>query len=483
MEPAAEQATARIAPVEKAPAVVLLDQIVKGYESPEGNIPSLIDNVAELVKIGKASGPNVSMLLREMGANSDVRLEIIERLTRDYQSGKQKEAQTDIEIACLLGIVTDSLPNTQKLVIHIEQEYERERLEQAARQKTRIHKGLGSRARTALAIGVLTIAASVPIASIGTIGPASAAIPETPKIMSVEPQNTAQATQDSIIETARTNPPKDQRILYPKELAYNEVLPWIGKLRNSHDAVLSETLFTKELAAMSSEQREKVMQSVAQTYAKVLVEHYGNSSAIIGIDPGHGGTEIGSSAKTQDGKILLEKDLTWQFAQMVSEAIYSKSNGRYFVIMLRPQNPTDLDLDKDGIISPIERLQKRKALLLQTEKLIREDSPERIGENIIYLSLHFNGSPDPLRQGAETIWPNDVAMNSQSHRTSSMKLAQKLQEESVNAIRKEGYPVNDLGAKEDSDKNETKGNSDPIFGPYLALGSNKLDRVLSISAR
>ena len=474
-----EQRITQQAPSEKAPkvsAVDLVNRIVKGYSSADKDrVPSLLDNVAQLSKMGKASGPSTSALLKKVGEDEDIRAEVIERLTSGRNADEYERTRVNMQLAHLFGMDTDSSPDTQKLINSIEQEHERQK------QKRRI-LNLGSKARVALTMGVLSIV-GVPFIGVHTTTPPASAEAKTIPV-AAETIRTIQGSQYNIVETAAKVilPPKEERMLYPKELVNSEVTPWIGQLRNSHDSVLSEALFTKEMAAMNSEQREKIMQAIAKASAQALVEHYGNSPTLVGIDPGHGGTDIGSSAIAIDGYRLLEKDLTWQLAQMVSEQIYLQSNGNYFIVMLRPQNPVDLDLDKDGIVSPVERLQKRKALLLQTQKNLEEAFPGRIGQ-AVFFSLHFNDDQDQTMKGAEVFWPNGVAVASQGHRTSSMLLAQAVQEKNVAAIREAGYPVQDLGAQEDPDKREPGANSDTKTGAFVGLGSGKLDRNLEYGGK
>ncbi|MBI2195541.1 MAG: N-acetylmuramoyl-L-alanine amidase [Candidatus Levybacteria bacterium] len=474
-----EQQVAQQTPAEKVSASDLINRIVTDYGSKDKDrAPRLLDSIAGLLEMGKASGPNTSALLKKIGEDAEIRAAVIDRLVREYSPDKYEKTEVNIKLARLIGMDTDSLQNTKNLIKFIEHERKKQQ------QKRKIRIDLGKKAREALVIGVLSIAAGPSFIAINAKTlptPAEAkTIPAATMPVTEESIGIIQENQGNIIETeARISlPSKEQRILYPKELTDSEVTPWIGQLRNSHDSVLIEALFTKELASMSSEKREETMQAIAKASVQALIEHYGNSPTIVGIDPGHGGTDIGSSARTPDGTILLEKDLTWQLALMVSEEIYSQSKGGYFGVMLRPQYPVDEDLDKDGTISAIERLQKRKALLRETQKRLGEAFPEIVDGNIVYLSLHFNDYPDQTLKGTETFWPNDVAVNSEKHRLSSKLLAQAVQEKIVAAIIKTGYAVGNLGAKEDPDRRPTGANSDPIFGPYIALGSPKLDRHL-----
>ena len=267
-------------------------------------------------------------------------------------------------------------------------------------------------------------------------------------------------------------PPKEERIFRPAELSYDEVRPWIPKLRNTHDAVLTESLFTTELGGMNPEFRGKVLDAVAQAHAQALFEHYGDTDAIIGLDPGHGGTDIGSS---DNG--VVEQTITYQVANMVADKLFELSKGKYRIIILRPERPNDQDLDGDKTISYVERIQKRKAQLVKMEAELRKDKPEDIGKNIAYVSIHFNGG-NPGDHGAEVYYPNEIQMDNEAYRTGSEKLAKGIQENILNLVRDLGYNLRDRKAKMDPDRILPGSNADTSTGGYLALGSRKLDRDL-----
>lgn len=287
-------------------------------------------------------------------------------------------------------------------------------------------------------------------------------------------QNTAVA-EDLLEEVQITLPPKEQRILYPQELSYEEVARWIGKLRGTHESVISESLFTRELANLFGDQREKVFSEIAKAHAEALIEHLGNAPALIGLDPGHGGTDFGSSGVTAEGERLVEKNLTWKLVNMIAEEIYQQTGGLYTVVILRPEEPNDRDLDGDGTISALERIQPRKALLLETESKLK--APQDRGKDIVYLSVHLNGSADPNQKGTSVYWPNEVGEPNTSYSEGSKNLAQILQRKIVEHLKTVGFPVVDLGARMDPDKRQPLSNSEIKTGPYLALGSPKLDRV------
>lgn len=269
----------------------------------------------------------------------------------------------------------------------------------------------------------------------------------------------------------------ETKIYYPEELSYAEVKPWIGKLRNSHDAVLTESLFLKELAQFPREKRKQILQELARAHAKAIFEHYGSSHAVIGIDPGHGGTDIGAGAITTEEARLAEKDATWELANLTARELLRESEGKYDIVILRPEIPQDEDIDGDGLVSNIERLQKRKALLLAMAEALRLPGEEE--RKVAYVSLHFNGESSGTATGAETYFPNDFAMQDNKRRASSEALARLLQVNIVQALRNIGYAVVDRGAKADPDKREPASNSNSTDGPYIALGSPKLDRILA----
>ncbi len=270
----------------------------------------------------------------------------------------------------------------------------------------------------------------------------------------------------------------ESKIYYPRELSYGEVAPWIGMLRGSHDAVLTESLFLKELAQFPQDRRNKILYGLARAHAKAIAEHYGDSHAVIGLDPGHGAADIGAGTTSVEGEKLAEKDMTWELARLTAQELLRESKGRYDIVVLRPENPNDEDIDGDGLVSNIERLQKRKALLLAMAEALRIPD-EREDRKVAYVSLHFNGLDNPNAVGAETYFPNEYAMADAKHRVSSEALARLLQQEIVQALKEEGYEAIDRGAKVDPDKRQPAENSDSVKGPYIALGSPKLDRNLS----
>lgn len=270
----------------------------------------------------------------------------------------------------------------------------------------------------------------------------------------------------------------ESKIYYPQELSYEEVSRWIGMLRGSHEAVLTESLFLKELAQFPREKRERLLARLAGAHAKAMVEHFGENHAVVGLDPGHGGSDIGAGAMTMEGEKLAEKDMTWELVNLTAKELLRLSGGKYDVIILRPETPQDEDIDGDGIVSNIERLQKRKALLLAMAEGLRGPS-EGDDRKVAYVSLHFNGLSSANAAGAETYFPNEYAMSDQKKRAGSEALARLLQREIVKAIREEGYEVVDRGVRADPDKREPAHNADNTIGPYIALSSPKLDRNLA----
>lgn len=268
-------------------------------------------------------------------------------------------------------------------------------------------------------------------------------------------------------------------IAYPDEITdYNEVRERLKRLVGSHASVLTESCFTKDLAALPKQKREQALDAIATAHAKALTEYYGSQRTIIGLDPGHGGSDIGSAGKTPEGEILNEKDLTWKIAQLVGAKLHELSDGQHDVIMLRPQNPQDVDLDRDGVISPIESIQKRKALLVLMEERLRPNPADR-GKNILYLSIHLNGSPDPRQKGTETFFPNATGEANPLLRAQSKALATALQRYLVQGFNSIGVPTVDRGAKEDPDKRSPGSNRQDI-GPYVVMGSGKLLRDLAV---
>lgn len=179
-------------------------------------------------------------------------------------------------------------------------------------------------------------------------------------------------------------PAREQRILYPEELSDGEVKRWQDKLRNSHDVVLT---------VLPQQKNREALEAATRVHVRSLISHYGDTEAIIGLDPGSGGYEL---------------------AKMIAEEIYQQTLGKYTVVFLRPENP--------------------QALLLDMEERIRSN-PEEVGKNIVYLSIRFS---DSLHE-PEVHWPGRKDVTGEKHRNSSQELAKILHQQLLEAMQERKF--------------------------------------------
>lgn len=247
----------------------------------------------------------------------------------------------------------------------------------------------------------------------------------------------------------------------PPELSLEEFREWEEKHKEAFDSVITESLFTKELGFMTKSEREEAISAIALAHAKAIVGHYGDTDAIIGLDPGHGvgpdnKGDVGSATRAQDGEVIAENKVTWQISQLIAQNIMELSKGRYNVIMLRPENPPDRDMNNDGSVENWDRIRPRKTLLAKEVARLRED-PNDWSRDVLYCSVHLNGSENPAEQGTEVWYPSPAGVPDPEKINSSKTIAEKIQREIVAGLRETGYPVQDRGIKQDAGK------------PYVAL--------------
>lgn len=127
-------------------------------------------------------------------------------------------------------------------------------------------------------------------------------------------------------------------------------------------------------AAMTASRKDGVMlgaYSTPQSYT-------GASTAIIVLDPGHGGAEVGSKIKLKSGKELYEKDFNLAIAK------YCKA-----------------ELEKyNGVKVYMTRMEDKKVELED-----RVEAAKLMGATL-FVSIHMNASEDSKVSGAEVYYPN-----------------------------------------------------------------------------
>ena len=150
------------------------------------------------------------------------------------------------------------------------------------------------------------------------------------------------------------------------------------------------------------------------------------------IDPGHGGTEIGSSFKFADGTVLREKDLTLVVGKRVAAILQEKG---YVVILTRTADRV-VNFDKVDLTND-------KKVSLDDELQARLDMANR-AEATLFVSIHFNGSTNPALSGTEAYYCAQGPYTAQSQR-----LAGIVQQSILSELKAVGYGPNDRGAKPD----------------------------------
>jgi N-acetylmuramoyl-L-alanine amidase len=156
-------------------------------------------------------------------------------------------------------------------------------------------------------------------------------------------------------------------------------------------------------------------------------------TADIVIDPGHGGQEIGASYTFPDGTVLAEKDVNLAVATRTA-AILRQAG--YRVTLTRTTDSwvdaSRRDVTGDGKVDLADDLQAR---------IDRANEANAT----MFLSIHFNGADDPGMSGTTVYY--DAA---RPFARRSLFFARLLDQETVAALRRVGYPTIDRGVQTDS---------------------------------
>lgn len=152
---------------------------------------------------------------------------------------------------------------------------------------------------------------------------------------------------------------------------------------------------------------------------------------IVVVDPGHGGKEIGSTAKYADGQ-LVEKELNLKVALRLAEMLRAQG---IEVIMTRTSDTLvngDKDLNGDDKVTLTDDLQGRvdKANAAAADLLI---------------SVHFNGLDDPSKRGTQIFYADERPFSDRSK-----NLAEMVQSNMIKQLAQAGYQTQDRKATADS---------------------------------
>lgn len=141
----------------------------------------------------------------------------------------------------------------------------------------------------------------------------------------------------------------------------------------------------------------------------------------VALDPGHSDADVGAA---RGG--LRETDLTLRLAFMVREELAGHGLS---VTMTREDGNPLTDLWTYGGLDAVRREQEARIAAA--------------GRVRAYVSLHFNGHPDPRVRGAE------VYYNGDNHGDESLLLGRLIHESVLEVVRGTGYPLQNRGVKED----------------------------------
>ncbi len=150
------------------------------------------------------------------------------------------------------------------------------------------------------------------------------------------------------------------------------------------------------------------------------------------VDAGHGGKEIGSSFKFEDGKTLVEKDLNLKVATRLATLLREAGLGVAVSRTVDAQVNGTRDLNNDTKVNLTDDLQARV------------DAANAAKANLL-VSVHFNGMDDPSKKGTQTFYSEGRTFTDRNK-----ALAELVQASLVRTIRGAGYQTDDRGATNDS---------------------------------
>ena len=150
------------------------------------------------------------------------------------------------------------------------------------------------------------------------------------------------------------------------------------------------------------------------------------------VDAGHGGKEIGSSAKFSDGTVLAEKDLNLRVAMRLVALLREAGIGVSVSRTVDAQVNGTRDLNNDTKVNLTDDLQAR----VDAANAAKAD---------LLISVHFNGIDDPSKKGTQTFYSEGRTFTEKNK-----ALAELVQGALVRGIRGAGYETADRGATSDS---------------------------------
>ncbi len=173
---------------------------------------------------------------------------------------------------------------------------------------------------------------------------------------------------------------------------------------------------------------------------------FGRDGLVV-LDPGHGGTEIGTAHAFPGGPVLVEKDLNLKVAMKVADLL--RQGGRQ-VLLTRT---TDTQVN-----SPPRDVTGNGRMTLDDDLESRVDIANNAGADL-FLSIHFNGNNNSALNGSEVYYNGQRPFSDKNK-----KFAQMVLEDMLTTTKAAGFNPNNRGIKTD----ETavgKGNAFYLLGP------------------
>ncbi len=181
----------------------------------------------------------------------------------------------------------------------------------------------------------------------------------------------------------------------------------------------------------------------------------------IAIDPGHGGSEVGAAQTLLNGTIVREKEVNLKIALGLRDLL--QANG-YRVVLTR-----ETDSGASGLSGEPPGGYSRTRADLQGRIDIANNAKADL-----FVSIHNNGSADPLQSGTEVWYCKD-----RPFADASFVLAQLVLESLVSEITATGYNVRNRGMKEDASFRVWQGRSYHLF----VLGPPRTEPAITRAAQ
>jgi N-acetylmuramoyl-L-alanine amidase len=155
--------------------------------------------------------------------------------------------------------------------------------------------------------------------------------------------------------------------------------------------------------------------------------------ALITLDAGHGGTEIGTSHVFPDGAVLAEKDLNLRVMLRVRDLLQQAG----FQVNVTRTRDAQVNVDKKDLTGDGK-------VTLSDDLQARIDAANNSGSDI-FVSIHFNGTADPNNKGTYVFFDPD-----RPYADRSKALADLVDASVVKALKDAGYTSADHGATRDT---------------------------------